>query len=158
MIHIEMNRELKLENVLSLRGKMTQSQVQQEMTALDKYLDDKEARKNGPIITATFSMEVCNEQPLIDMEILVPLASKIDVDKKYVFKEIFHLVNAVYARHKGNPATLQNTYNEMTKYINDNNLQQITVPYNVNIVDMQNTKSIDNIIIDIYIGINPSVL
>ncbi len=158
MITIETGKEIRLENVLSLRKKMTQMETQQEMMNIRKYLEENGVRKNGPIVTATFAVEKVNEQPIFDMEILVQMDKKLSLVGVYRLKEEFHLVNAVYARHKGNPNNLQSTYNEIMAYINQNNLQQITAGYNVNVVDLKPGDSIENMIIDVYIGVNPSIL
>lgn len=68
------------------------------------------------------------------------------------------MVNAVYAQHNGNPATLQITYDQMAAYINKNKLQQITAGYNVNVKELQPGMSLDEMIVDVYIGVNPNVL
>lgn len=58
------------------------------------------------------------------------------------------MVNAVYARHIGNPMLLQNTYNEIIDYINKNNLQPITAAYNVTISDIREGQALYNFIVD----------
>lgn len=133
---IEKRKELRIENLLSLRKKMTQAEVNTEMMKIGKMFEEKGIKKNGPVITATFAIETIGGQPLLDMEILVPMDKNVELTGEYRAKELFHMVNAVYARHKGNPATLQNTYNEMMAFIQQNNLQQITAGYNVNVKDM----------------------
>jgi len=83
---------------------------------------------------------------------------RVELEGEYRVKDLFHLVNAVYARHEGNPATLQGTYNEMMAYMQKNQLQQITVGYNVNVKDMLPGMSIDELVMDVYIGVNLSML
>ncbi|OGO78603.1 MAG: hypothetical protein A2Y23_09975 [Clostridiales bacterium GWB2_37_7] len=58
----------------------------------------------------------------------------------------------------GNPALLQNTYNEIMNYLKQNNLQQITAGYNVNVKELQLGQSLDEMIVDVYFGVNPSIL
>ncbi|NMI06881.1 GyrI-like domain-containing protein [Paenibacillus sp. SZ31] len=155
---IEIEKEFKIENVLSLRKKMTQAEIQQEFMNIGKFLEQNSLKKNGPLVTATFAIEQSNEQPILDTEILVPLDQPAKLDEKYKFKEIFHLMNAVYARHKGNPNTLQDTYNELNQYISQKGLEPITVAYNVNVIDLEPGQSMDDMIVDVYIGVNPSIL
>ena len=157
-MNIIKGKELKLENVLSLRKKMTQMEIQNEMINIGKHLEENGVKKNGPIVTATHSIEQINNEMLLDMEILVPMDKKLELSGKYKLKEIFHLTNAVYKRHEGNPNNLQITYNEMMEYITQNNLQQITAGYNVSIVDLKPGESLDKMIMDVYIGVNPSIL
>ena len=155
-MEVQQGKELNLENVLSLRKRMTEAEVQQEMIQIGKFLESKDINKNGPVVTATFAVEEVDGQVILDMEILVPMDKSIALEGEYKRKKVFHLVNAVYARHEGNPSLLQNTYNQMLEYVQENELQQITAAYNVNMVDLQQGQSMDEMIIDVYIGINPS--
>lgn len=157
-MNIEKNKSLRYENLLSLRKKMTQAQVQEEMMKIGSLLNETGARKNGSIVTATFSVENGDGQPILDMEILVPLDRPAILPQPYILKPVFQLVNAVYARHQGNPNLLQNTYHELLQYITNNQMQQITAAYNVNVNDLQPGQSLEEMIIDVYIGINPSIL
>jgi effector-binding domain-containing protein len=155
---VEQGRELRLENVLSLRKKIAQSEINNEMIKIGKWLNDNGLKKSGPVVTATFAVETVNSQQILDMEILIPIDKPFESSGEYQLKKVFHLVNAVYAQHKSNPASLQNTYNEMIAHMQDNKLQQITAAYNVNVSEMQLGQSLDEMIVDVYIGINPSVL
>ena len=155
---IELNKSIRLENLLSLRKKMTQQQINEEMMKIGKHLQDNDIKKNGPIVTATFAVEEANGQPLMDMEILVPLDKKAALPDEYRFKLVFHLVNAVYVRHIGNPALLQNTYSELMGFVSENNLQPITAAYNINVKELQPGLSMDEMIVDVYLGVNPSIL
>lgn len=92
------------------------------------------------------------------MEILVPIDRQVELIGEYRLKKVFHLVNAVSIRHHGDPNLLQNSYNELMAYLRENGLQQITSAYNVNVNDLQPGQSLDEMIIDVYIGINPSIL
>src|SRR5690554_6988830 len=76
---IENNKELKLENVLSLRKKMGQADVPQEMMKIGEFLKRNDIKKNGPIVTATFNIEKTNEEPILDMEILVPMDRQVEL-------------------------------------------------------------------------------
>ena len=155
---IEQGKELLLENLLSLREKIFQPDISNEMMKIGRFLKDNCLRKTGPIVTATFAIENTGGQSVLDMEILVPMDKKADLPAEYKYKRVFRLVNAVYARHQGNPTALQNTYDEMLEHIKKNNLQQITAGYNVNINDMLPGMSMDEMIIDVYIGVNPNIL
>ncbi|MHB8062261.1 MAG: AraC family transcriptional regulator [Ruminiclostridium sp.] len=157
-MQIENGKELKIENLLSLRKKMTQAEANTEMMKIGKMFEEKGIKKNGPVITATFAIETIGGQALLDMEIFVPMDKKVELTGEYRFKALFHMVNAVYARHVGNPAMLQNTYNEMMAFIQQNDLQQITAGYNVTVKDMLPGISLDELVMDVYIGVNPNVL
>lgn len=156
MIKIECNKSFIAKNVLSLRKKVTQSEANEEMNKIAKFLEEKNIKQNGPVITATFAIEAKGDNTFLDMEILVPMDRKVDLPDEYTFKSVFHIVNAVHAKHLGSPAALPDTYNELFAYIKKNNLQQITAIYNAYIKNLGETS--DALNIDVYIGINPSIL
>ena len=66
------------------------------------------------------------------------------------------MVNAVLLSYKGNPAGLQNACNELNRYMVDNQLQPITVGYNI--TKHIDTINVENTEIDVYVGINPNIL
>lgn len=158
MINIESGKELNLDNVLSLRKKMKQQDVSQALLDIGQFLDNNGVQKKGSIVTATFGLEQNESDTIVDIEILVPMNKYFELSSPYTFKKKFQLVNAVYARHKGNPDLLENTYSEIIAFISANHLQQITVGYNVTVNDLQPMQSLDEFIVDVYIGMNPSTL
>lgn len=150
-------QELKLQNMISLRKKMTQQEMSLEIKKLGEYIKEIGAEKNGPAITATFAIEQSNCGQVVDMEILIPLNKEIDLNREYKFKKEFYLTNALKITHFGNPAFLQNTYNELTRYIQEKCIQPITVAYNVTIKDATNISKMNEAITDIYVGVNPNI-
>ncbi len=83
---------------------------------------------------------------------------KFDLQSEYTFKPFFHIVNAVYTRHTGNPSTLQNKYNKILAFILQNNLQQIATGYNVQANDLLPGMTPDDMIVNMYIGVSPNIL
>ncbi|MDD4297808.1 MAG: AraC family transcriptional regulator [Ruminiclostridium sp.] len=158
MCEIKEGQELRLENVLSIRKKMTQTELQQEMTQIGNFIQQNNLIKSGPVVSATFSIEQNGTSPILDMEILVPLDKDIPLPEPYRMKKIFHLKNAIHVRHEGNPQRLQNTLNGMVQYIQNNKLQQITPAYNATVNEPKPGEGLDKLIIDAYIGVNPSIL
>jgi len=154
MADIETGKELKFENLISLRKKIIQEEFQLEIEEIGRFLESKNIKKNGPLITTILNIEVINGIQVFDTEILVPIEKKIDFSEKYSFKKIFYLTNAVYLRHTGSLIDLGNTYDRILSYIDENKLRQITSAYNLYIEN----GDLENIIIDVYIGINPSIL
>ncbi|MDQ2085163.1 AraC family transcriptional regulator [Herbivorax sp. ANBcel31] len=155
MAVIQRSKELKMENVLSLRKKMTQEQMQKEMAKIGQFFEANAIKKAGNITTTTYYVD---SDGTLDMEILVPMDKLVELPSEYRLKPVFKLVNAVYARHEGNPSNLQNVYNEMLGYIKENNLQQITTGYNVTVKDITPNMSMDEVVIDVYIGVSENVL
>jgi len=151
-------QELKLSNLISLRKKMTQQEIPIEIKKLEEYLKKMGAEKNGLMITATFGIEQSGFDQILDMEILVPLNKEVATNDNYKLKKDFFLTNALKITHVGNPALLQNTYNELNKYIQEKCVQPITAAYNFTIKDVIDPLKMDEAVVDIYVGINPSIL
>lgn len=151
------NQTLKFNNLLSLRKNMTQQDIPSEMSKLEQYIKDSSATKIGPIITTTFSITQSIE-PMMDMEILIPIDKEINSNTFFKFKKNFILTNAIKAIHTGNPKFLKNTFDSINLYIQQNNLQPITSAYNVTIHDAKNISEIDKVEINIYVGMNPNKL
>ncbi len=158
MIEIKANQEYKMENVFSIRKKMSQLEIQQTLSDIGNTIKEAGANKSGAVVTTTFAVEQAAAGPILDMEILVPLDKEISIQEPYIFKPIFHLKYAVYARHEGNPQLLQNTLNQMMAYIQENKLTQVTSVYSVNIKELKQGDSMDDMVTDLYIGVNPSIL
>ena len=152
------NCEYKMENVLSIRKKMTQQEIQKTLSDIGNVIATLGANKNGPLVTSTYAMEQTLTGSILDMEILVPLDKEVTVQAPYIFKPLFHLKYAVHTRHEGNPQLLQNTLTQMMAYIQENKLTQITSVYSVNIKELKQGDSMNDMVTDLYIGVNPSVL
>ena len=60
--------------------------------------------------------------------------------------------------HTGNPASLQQTVSEIQKFIQDKKLQPITSLYNVTIKEAKTPEEINDVQIDMYVGINPNII
>ena len=158
MLHIEEGKQLIMNNVLSLRKKMTQQQLQEEMMKIGQALQKLGVKKKGNLVTATFGIEEINGEQLLDIEILLPLDREVELPVEYKLKKEFRLVNAVYARHEGNPVLLQNTLQGMMDYISKRGLQQITAAYNVQVNEVRSEAELDGMIVDCYVGFSGNLL
>lgn len=157
-MNITENCKLEMENVISFRGKVTQQQMSQIVKEMEQIISENSAEKKGSSATATFAIENNGSQPIMDIEILIPLNKEIHVPSDYKFKPIFRLNNAVKVRHQGNPAMLQNSANELMKYIADHQLTPITTGYNVTVQEPTNQNDVDSLIIDMYVGVSYNIL
>lgn len=157
-MNITENCKLEMENVISFRGKVTQQQMSQIVKEMEQIISENSAEKKGSSATATFAVESNGSQPMMDIEILIPLNKEIHVPSDYKFKPIFRLNNAVKIRHQGNPAMLQNSANELMKYIADHQLTPITTGYNVTVQEPTNQNDVDSLIVDMYVGVSDNIL
>lgn len=158
MIKIETGKNFEMKNLLSLRKKMSQKQVNEEIVKMQQFLKENGIKKDGPLTNATYGIEMINGEQVLDMEFLIPLDREVNLPKEYEFKKVIYLANSVYARHIGNPSTLQNTYAEINKYIKENNLQPLAPSYNINIKEANSPLEINDMIIDVYLPVNPCIL
>lgn len=152
MIEIKTGQEIELNNVISFRGKILQGEIDKIGMDMEMKLCEVGAKRNGYPITATYGVDGTT----LDIELLLPIDKNTGNIGNYVFKKKFKIVNAIVLSYIGNPNGLHNACNELNKYIVENNLQPITVGYNV--TKKVDTLNIDNTEIDVYVGINPNIL
>lgn len=144
---------LNYKKLLSFRKIMNLDEVQYEMQKIDLFITENQIERVGPIITTTY---LVTEENKFDMEIFVPINVNEINSTHYNFKPELLIENAICGKHKGDPSKLQNIYNDITNHINANKLQQITTGYNVN--SSSNINDINEIEIDVYIGVSNNIL
>ena len=158
MSEITENAALEMTNVLSYRSKSTQRQLAMASKEIDELLKNNDAKKVGSSVSATFAIDTTGSEPMLDVEILIPLDKEISVSAPYMIKPVFRLRNAVKIRHKGNPALMQNTANELMEYIKNKGLMPITAGYNVTVQEPTSPTDVDSLIVDIYVGVSDNIL
>lgn len=112
MSEITENAALEMSKVLSHRNKSTQNQLAIESKEIEELLKNNGAKKREWGYPQLLPYTAGSE-PMLDVEILIPIDKVIFVYVPYIIKSIFRLRNAIKIRHKGNPALLQNTANEL---------------------------------------------
>lgn len=152
MIEIKEKQELNVKNLLSFRGKVNQTQLEEISKDMQNTIVKLGAKPMGNAITATFAIE----NAMMDIEILVPIDKPVESVGDYVYKEQLHIVNALMAVYEGHPIGLQGAIESLNRYMIDKRMQPITVGYNV-------TQKIDMLVpestkIEVYVGINPNIV
>ena len=147
-----------MKNVISYRAKMTQKEMNIAMNRLMTLINDNGLTQSGYITTSTFSIEKVGSIELIDIEILCPVDKICRLPQEYTFKPVFRLANAVKITHKGDPVNLQETANLLISYINENKLTPITSMYNVTVREPKSPVDVDNMVVDMYIGVSDNII
>jgi ERCC4-related helicase len=91
------------------------------------------------------------------MEILIPLDKEVDVPPRTYSKN--YSISNMQSMHDMKEILnfFKNILNEMMKYIQENKLTQITSVYSVNIKELKPGDHLDDMVTDLYIGVNPSI-
>ena len=152
MSEILQNQTLEAEHLFCFRGKVTDQELEEVGRDMDMVIRKAGAKRVSFPITATYSMD----NGKMDVELLLPVDRRMDDVKEYHYKEQLKIVNAVVARHNGNPNYLPQTCSELNQYIADKELMPITVGYSV--PKRADASDIENSIIDVYVGISPNIL
>ena len=155
---IELNQTYEMNNVISYRAKMTQQEMNDTMNRLGAFIKDSGLTKNGCVTTTTFSVENVSGAQLMDIEILCPVDKACNVPQGFTFKPKFRLTNAAKITHKGSPANMQNSVNELVGYLNQNKLTPITSLYNVTVKEPKSPADIDGMVLHMYIGVSNNIL
>ncbi len=149
---------LEMYNVLSYRAKLTQQQMAMKIKELDEKLREKGVKRTANPVTTTYSVEEGIHGPIMDVEFLLPLDQKVTLPEGCVWKSHFLLTNALVARHTGNPDNIQLTINALNAYMAEQHLIPITSGYNVTVKGAKTSLELNEMIVDIYVGINPNIL
>lgn len=154
-MEIQTSQLYEMKNVISYRAKMTQQEVNDVMNRMGTFIQEKGLNKSGCVTTTTFNIESTGA---MDIEILCPVDKACYVPQGFTFKPEFRLSNAVKITHKGNPVNMQESVNKLISYLNQNKLTPITSLYNVTINEPQTPQDIDNMVVDMYIGVTDNIL
>ena len=160
-MNIQEHVTLEMHNVLSYRGKMSQQEMHLKSLEFEKVLKETGAKKSAPVVTSTFSVEQSPNGPIgpiMDIEILMSLDREITPPAGFTWKSHFLLTNALKITHTGNPAGLENSVNELNQFIVQNSLVPISTGYNVTVKEAKTPMELDQMVIDIYVGISPNKL
>lgn len=161
------NAEIKLENLLACRKEVLEVEVNKEFANLTAFIKKHKLNQNGGIITTVHNINDENDKKILDIEIMIPVDIKNSLYKNknisqleksfntgdYKFIKTFQLENGIYATHKGNPELLNTAYDILHQYISENNLQVVTPIYNIYRNKITPNQSIDDLIIDLFIGV-----
>lgn len=140
MIEILSGQMLEIDNLFSYRGKIKSAELKEIGKKMEEKVNSAGAKRIGMPITVTYGVE----NDTMEIEILLPIDRKISSTIEFCYKEKIKIVNALVAKHKGNPMKFQNTCNELNQYIAENKLVPITAGYNVtkktNPIDIEDTE------------------
>ncbi len=146
--------EFKVNNLLVCNGQYIQNEVSRLIVRMKQYILRNSANIIGPTISATLGVHNNQTPSLVDLMIMLPIDREIDSCGEFYYVEEFKIENVLKARHNGNPATLNNTINEIKTFMECNNLIPTTVNYNVATKEAMCINDMDSMIIDIYIGVS----
>ena len=153
----ETEQSLELIRLACFRKKMKPSSIQQELEVFLRHLRDQGLQKAGPMVSATFAVEPALDEPILDMEFLIPVDRPVELNGEYMYKPLFRLVHAVRTRFSGNPAQLEAVYQALQQFLNSQRLQPISAVYNVTLNNEAIVRG-EILIIDIYVSVNPNVV
>ena len=154
-MNILTNQTLEIENLLSIRFKDKQENVNTHINELIEYAKSKGANRVGMPISTTY--EINPHTGDMDMEIYFGVDKSVPSLDRITFKEKLCLYNCLKIKHKGNPNKLQETYDILNNYIADNRLIPISTGFNIVVKDVQRIEDIDEYEMDIYISISPNI-
>lgn len=145
------NQTLYMKNVLSYRGKVTQMESMQISKQIDDIIRANNATKDGAVVTVTHSIKMNDGQPVMDLEMKIPLDKPVVVTDNFEFIPEFVLENTLKARHIGNPQLLEGKMNELKEYMDSHNLTPMSPAYIATVKEAKTQAEIDDMIIDVYV-------
>lgn len=150
-MNILLEKKYEESNLIAISGKYNLNSFNQLVQDTLRIFKPYSKYSQEYIITTTKSLEVVNNEQIIDVEILFPISHRIQVQEPYIFKEQIRITNALYLK-LDDIAKLQDAMNKINQYVIEKKLQPITSAYLVQ--SMEEGKPA----IEIYMGISPNVL
>lgn len=146
---------LVIKNAFIFRGEIIQAEYGQVIQKMNEVIVNSNVKAGGSITTCNHGI---NGDKKIDLEIIIPLDSNIDItgldETKYRMLDKFELNNCLKLRHEGNPENLNSKIDAVKEYIKNNKLLQQSDFYSVVVRDAMSIEEIENIIIEVYVKVN----
>ena len=155
------NQIFEMKNVLSFRGKITQKILIDKRTEIDKLIKEFGAHAVHPPVTASFGVDHSSGEPVMDLEILIPLDKDVSHEvlvkqiPGYRFKPLFRITNAVMLHNTGAGISIEESIKKLYSYISSRNMRPLTSLYNITFNDPDDPK---DLIVDLIIGIDPNII
>lgn len=153
MFEILKDQILSLTNVLTYRNKMTQQESAFLTNNINTALAESGAVQTGPTVTVTHSIEMLEGTPVIDLELFIPINKAIIPPQNFSFIEEFIIENALKIRICGNPQNVNLAMEKLKEYIDSNGVVPTTPVYTVTVKGATSQEDLENMIIDIYVGV-----
>lgn len=146
--------DLIYKNAFVFRGLITQIEYANILHEMTKIIAKNNRNVDGYITTCTHDM---TEDGKADTEIIIPLNLQFELNEeekeKYKIINSIEINNCLKVRLEGNPNLLEEKLKPMMKYIDENNLEQVSNIYIVIIKDALSIKEIDNAIVEAYVQV-----
>lgn len=155
-MEIVSNKKYSIENVLTFRGKVRQETINNIAAKAGETIKKANLGIIGPAITAIHSIENDGSNQLLDFELIMPINGEMSSVGDYIYKDKFVIENAVMFRHIGNPQNMNAEMESLARYIKDNKLKPVTPFYNITVKGATVPSEINDMIVDVYIGIENS--
>ncbi|WP_458124625.1 hypothetical protein [Paenibacillus sp. Z3-2] len=152
---IQSSQDIKYEHLACFRSELLEGNINSQLERFLKMLETNGYQARGPLISVTFNQRVVDKEIFLDIEYLVPIDRAFaEQTSIYKYKPLFHLTNALkFTVSQPDIESIKKACADLSNYIEDTGLQQITYFYNVTYLHGKDKNELD-----IYVGINPSSL
>lgn len=150
---ITTNQSLVLKNTLIVRREVTLDDLQNLYYEVMRYLTAEGASINGNMVTATHGVKGEGSDAIQDMELIIPLNRAISGTEEFRFEKEFCIDNAVMMRHDGSITEIEKSMSRLYDFINENRFNINTASYQQVIQNIGSAGHSDNMIMDIYVGV-----
>ena len=145
MLFLE-HQMLDMKNVVACRADASADAINGELNRAKVQMDSSQMRRNGKAVLSINGGESWFLFPLADVPERIP--------QGWLYKERFHLENAVKTRHEGEYARLGESIDALCGYVGKRGLTTITGKYCALIREWSDGIDPQNVIIDIYVGVS----
>ncbi len=143
---------LSVESLLSFKTRTTYRKLYSLMAHLDDSLSLLGLKKTGSTIFTLTENQTVSDEPILDVEIMIPVNEQFKSNEYYVYKPKIRLTNALRGRCSYDYNDLNEARKEMQHYINRNSHIPLT-PY---FYKLTKNNGIDEV--DIYVSVNENIV
>jgi len=117
---ISENQKLEIRNLISFRGKIKQNEIPLLIMRMKECVQKQKGSVIGNPISATFGVERVSNEKIADVEVMLPIDSKIDTCEEFFWKPQIVINHAVKLKYVGHPIGLGDVfYNKFCSRRND---------------------------------------
>lgn len=81
------NQQLEINNILSFKGRIIQTELSQIFMQMKNFIEEQGAKCTENLITATYSISNQSGQTIVDIEVLIPINMYISGNDKFKYKK-----------------------------------------------------------------------
>jgi len=144
---------LEAKNLICCSTQLNPKRIIEDLKKINNMLEDNSCPKQDSSCYLIF-----DDIESAAASMCIPLKENtLEANPSFWIKEHIYLASAIKTRHEGSLDTLKDSLYETQMYMDTQNLSPIT-PFCCKVLAGLNVEDTQNMIVDIYVGVNPNII